>query len=89
MVGRSLGVGSSACSITWLMSSTKNDLERVEDVLRHLVEIRPAFARKDDSLDARPMRREDLGLDAADREHAAAQRALAGHRRVGAHAATR
>jgi hypothetical protein len=54
-------------------------------LLRHLLEVGAVALGQDDALDARAVRREHLLLDAADREDAAAQRDLAGHRHVVAH----
>src|SRR5436190_165462 len=58
------------------------DGQRVEDVLRDVGQVLLVLARDDDRLQARAVRREDLFLEAADRQDLAAQRDLAGHRDV-------
>jgi hypothetical protein len=61
------------------------ELELVDDLLRDLLEVRAVALGQEDALDAGAVGREDLLLDAADRQHPAAQRDLAGHRDVVAH----
>src|SRR6476661_6292407 len=61
--------------------------ELVAHLVRNVLEVRLVRLRDDHVLDAGTMRAEHLLLHAADREHAAAQRDLTGHRHVAPHLA--
>ena len=85
VAGMRAGSGSaSAIFSTSSIVDTRCSVERVEDVLRDVGQVLLVVARQDDVLDAGAVRRQHLLLHAADRQHLAAQRDLAGHRHVAA-----
>ena len=65
----------------------RRQLDVAAQLLRHVVQVALVPARAGYRLDAGPVGRQHLLLDAADRQHLAAQRDLAGHRQVAAHRA--
>ncbi len=79
------GMRSSASSSTWsihltgMISSRFLMLSGISDEILHVL------LRNQHRLDAAAMRRQQLFLQPADRQHLAAQRDLAGHRDIGAH----
>ena len=60
-------------------------LELLEHLGRDVIQVRLVPLRDEDRGDPRPVRGEQLLLDAADRQHPAGQGHLAGHRHVGPH----
>src|SRR4051794_32266021 len=66
-----------------------DELHAVAQVIGEVLGVRLVAARGEHALDPRPLRRERLLLEAADRQHEAGQRQLARHRRVVADPAVR
>ena len=86
--GSSHSIGSGrrarAWAITSSTSATGNQLQVLLHVVRDFRQVLLILLRDEHGRDPGPQRRQQLLLQAADRQHAAAQRDLAGHRHVAA-----